>query len=327
MTHPFRRRALQVLAASLVSLAPWAAAQPGAWPAQPVKIVVPFPPGGSTDLIAREIAQGLAAKFGQAFVVENRAGAASTLGTALVAKAPGDGYTFLVTSSHFAIVPSLYEKLPYEPLKDLRGVSMLVNLPVILVATPALPANTVKELIAYDRQHPGKLSFGSSGNGGVNHLSGELFNALAGTRLNHIPYKGAAPAMQDLIGGHVQVMFDAVSTALPHIRSGAIKAIAWTGPQRSAMLPDLPTVAEAGVPNYASSSWLAMFAPAGTPTDIVRKVSEQVRVTLNQPAVREKQAALGVEIVASTPEQLDGTVRQEMTKWGELVRRIGVKAD
>jgi tripartite-type tricarboxylate transporter receptor subunit TctC len=297
------------------------------WPSQTVRIIVPFPAGGSTDLTAREVAQGLTAEFGGTFIVENRAGAGSTLGTASVAKSPADGYTFLITSSHYSIVPSLYENLQYDPAKDLKGVSLLVNLPVILVATPKLPVNNVKELIEYDRANPGKLNFGSSGAGGVNHLSGELFNAMAGTKLVHVPYKGTAPAMQDLLGGHVQLMFDAISTSLPSVRSGSIKALAWTGAKRAAILPDLPTIAESGVPGYDTTSWLAMFAPAGTPDDIVQKVSAAVSKVLNQPALKEKQAALGIEVVASTPADLDQTVRTELTKWSTLVKKLGIKAE
>lgn len=319
-------RALLLCVAALAVLSSGARAQEK-WPGQTVRIIVPFPAGGSTDLTAREVAQGLTSEFGGTFIVENRAGAGSTLGTASVAKSPADGYTFLITSSHYSIVPSLYENLQYDPAKDLKGVSLLVNLPVILVATPKLPVNDVKELIEYDRANPGKLNFGSSGAGGVNHLSGELFNAMASTKLVHVPYKGTAPAMQDLLGGHVQLMFDAISTSLPSVRSGSIKALAWTGAKRAAILPDLPTIAESGVPGYDTTSWLAMFAPAGTPDDIVRKVSAAVSKVLNQPALKEKQAALGIEVVASTPAELDQTVRTEMEKWSALIKKLGIKAE
>jgi len=323
-------KSIRRFAVALAAMAGMAAAAPSTaasdWPSRPVKVIVPFPAGGSTDIVAREVAQALTTRFGQPFVVENRPGAASTLGTAVVAHSPGDGYTFLVTSSHYAIVPGLYKNLPYDP-KTLRGVSLLVNLPVVLVATKSLPVGTVQELIAYDRKHPGKLNFGSSGAGGVNHLSGELFNAMAHTSLTHVPYKGTAPAMQDLIGGHVQLMFDAISTSLPNIQAGLIKPIAWTGARRSAVLPDLPTIAESGVPGYSSTSWLAMFAPAGVPSDIVHRVSDEVRHALNQPAMREKQAASGAEIVASTPEELDETVRVDTPKWSELIQKIGVKVE
>jgi tripartite-type tricarboxylate transporter receptor subunit TctC len=298
-----------------------------AWPNRPVKIIVPFPAGGSTDIVARELAHGLTAKFGQQFLVENRPGAGSTVGTAAAAKSPADGYTFLVTSSHYSIVPSLYKQLTYDPLKDLKGVSLLVDIPVIVVANPSVPFGTVKELIAYDKSHPGKLNFGSSGSGGVNHLSGELFNFLAGTHLTHIAYKGTAPAMQDLIAGHVQLMFDAILTSLPHIRTGAIKPIAWTGAKPSAVLPNLPTVASAGLSGYETASWLALFAPTGTPPDIIAKVGDEVRRILNQPAIRERQESQGVAIVASTPQQLDDTVKSEISKWSALIKKAGVKVE
>lgn len=297
------------------------------WPNRIVKIIVPFPAGGSTDIIAREVAQGLSTKFGQSFIVENRPGAGSTVGTAAVARSPGDGYTFLVTSSHYAIVPSLYEQLQYDPTKDLRGVSLLVNIPVILVATPSLPVKSVKELIEYDRTHPGKLNFGSSGAGGINHLSGELFNNMAGTKLVHIPYKGTAPAMQDLLSGNVQIMFDAISTSLPNIKAGLIKPIAWTGAKPSPSLPDLPTISASGLPGYKTTSWLAMFAPAGTPPELIAKISDEIKVTLNKPEVKERQVSQGVEIVASTPQELDQIVATALPKWSAFVKQIGIKVE
>jgi len=297
------------------------------WPHRAVKIVVPFPAGGAADLIAREIAQGLNARFGQPFVVENRGGAGSTTGTAAAASAPGDGYTFLVTSSHYAIVPSLYAKLPYDPLKDMTGVSLLVNIPVVLVVNPALPVNSVKELIEYERKNPGKLNFSSSGTGGIAHLSGELFNSLASTKMTHIPYKGAAPAMTDLVAGHVQVMFDAISTSLPNIKAGYIKPIAWTGPKASPILPGLPTIAGSGLSDYSTSSWLAMYAPANTPPDIIEKVSSEVRVILSRPEVKERQLSQGVEIVASMPAELNATTRSEVARWSEFVKKVGIQPE
>ncbi|MDO9564661.1 MAG: tripartite tricarboxylate transporter substrate binding protein [Bradyrhizobium sp.] len=297
------------------------------WPNRIVKIVVPFPAGGSTDIIAREVAQGLATKFGQPFVVENRPGAGSTVGTGAVARSEGDGYTFLITSSHFAIVPSLYEQLQYDARKDLKGVSLLVNIPVILVANPSIAVKSVKELIDYDKRDPGKLNFGSSGAGGINHLSGELFNYLGTTKLVHVPYRGTAPAMQDLVAGHVQLMFDAISTSLPNIKAGLIRPIAWTGAKPSAVLPDLPTIAAAGLPGYETTSWLAMFAPAGTPPELIAKVSGEVKTILNRPDVRDRQVAQGVEIVASTPQELDERVAAEIPKWSTFVKKVGIKIE
>src|ERR1700742_3385488 len=297
-----------------------------AWPDHPVKIIVPFPAGGSTDIVAREVAKGLSEKFGQTFIVENRAGAASTAGTTYVAREPGDGYTFLVTSSHFSIVPSLY-KLQYDPQKDFRGVSLLVNIPVILVANPQLKASTVQELIALDKKNPGSLNFGSSGAGGINHLSGELFNAMAGTKFVHVPYKGTAHAMTDLLAGNVQLMFDAISTSLPNIKAGLIKPIAWTGAKPSVVLPNLPTIAASGIPGYDTTSWLAMFAPASTPDDIVTKVSAEVKVIPNHPDVKARQEAQGVESVASAPKELDDTVSREIPRWSTLIKKLDLKIE
>ena len=316
------RRLLPILA-----LCAGAAHAQAEWPNRAVNIVVPFPAGGSTDLMARDIANALSTRFGQPFIIENRPGAGSTIGTTAVSRAQPDGYTFLITSSHFAISPGLYKDLPYDPQKDLRGVSMLVRLPVVLVVTPKLPVGTVEELIAYDRAHPKRLNYGSSGIGGANHLSAELFNKLAGTSMEHIPYKGAAPAMQDLIGGQVDVMFDAISTSLPHIRAGLIKPLGLTTTTRSSALPDVPTIDEAGVPGYVADSWLAMFAPAGVPDAIVEKVSQAVNESLNDPKIREKHEALGGEVGGSTPAEMDEIVRLDIPKWSQLIKDIGIEVE
>ena len=324
---PLRRRLLAAMSAGGAAWSAGRAGAQGAWPNRPIKFVVPFAPGGSTDLMAREVARGAGAALGQPVVVENRPGAGSTLGTTQVARAPGDGYTFLFTSSHYAIVPSLYKPLGYDPVKDLVPVSLVCVLPVILVVNPSVPARSVKELIELARRSPAGLNFASSGSGGVAHLSGELFKTMAQVELKHVPYKGGGPAMQDLLGGHVQMMFDAVSTSMPHIRSGALRPIAWTGSARSPILPDLPTIAESGVPGYNSSSWLGMFAPAGTPAEAVQRISREVKATLDKPEVRERQLALGVEVVASTPEQFASQLREEIPKWERVVQASGAKAD
>jgi len=313
--------------AALIVAALAISAQAQSWPNKPVKIILPFPPGGSTDLLAREVALGLTTANGQQFVVENKPGAASTLGTAFVAKAPPDGYTFLFTSSHYAIVATLYKNLPYDAKKDLAPVSMVADIPVVLVANAAVPAKSVQELIALAKAKPGTLNFASSGAGGVAHLSGELFKALAGVDLRHVPYKGGAPAMQDLLGGHVQLMFDAISTSLPNIRAGKLHALAWTGKTRSPILPDLPTIAESGVPGYASAAWFAMFAPAGTPKDIVQKLSAQVKTIVANPALRERQLGLGVDLVGSTPEALEAQLSEEIVKWAKVIKDSGAQAE
>jgi tripartite-type tricarboxylate transporter receptor subunit TctC len=299
----------------------------GAWPNRPVRFIVPFPPGGSTDLMAREVAQGASAALGQPFLVENRAGAASTVGSAQAARSAPDGYTFLFTSSHIAIVPSLYSTLGFDPLKDFVPVSLVCTLPVILVANPSLPARSVAEIVELSRRSPQGLTFGSSGNGGVSHLSGELFKSMTQANLRHVAYKGGGPAMTDLIGGHVNLMFDAVSTSMPHIKSGAIRPVAWTGSRRSPILPELPTIAESGVPGSESSSWLGLFAPAGTPPEVVQRISREVRTTLDRQEVRERQLALGVEIVANTPEEFGRQLAAEIPKWRKVVEVSGAKAD
>ncbi|MEI6720984.1 MAG: tripartite tricarboxylate transporter substrate binding protein [Betaproteobacteria bacterium] len=313
--------------AALIVAALAISAQAQSWPNKPVKIILPFPPGGSTDLLAREVALGLTTANGQQFVVENKPGAASTLGTAFVAKAPPDGYTFLFTSSHYAIVATLYKNLPYDAKKDLAPVSMVADIPVVLVANAAVPAKSVQELIALAKAKPGALNFASSGAGGVAHLSGELFKALAGVDLRHVPYKGGAPAMQDLLGGHVQLMFDAISTSLPNIRAGKLHALAWTGKTRSPILPDLPTIAESGVPGYASAAWFAMFAPAGTPKDIIQKLSAQVKAIVSNAALRERQLGLGVDLVGSTPEALEAQLSEEIVKWAKVIKDSGAQAE
>lgn len=210
---------------------------------------------------------------------------------------------------------------------DLKGVSLLVNLPVILVANPAVPAQTVNELIAYDKNNPSKLNFGSSGTGGINHLSGELFNQLASTHLTYIPYNGTAPAMQDLIAGNIQLMFDAISTSLPNIKAGLIKPIAWTGAKASPVLPDLPTIAASSLADYDTTSWLAMFASADAPTEVIDETSEEVRIILDQPMVRDRQEAQGIEFVASTPRQLDAMVRSQIPRRSEFIKKFDIEVE
>jgi len=325
---PGRRRTLAAFGAACASAAlPGVARAQGAWPSKPVRFIVPFPPGGSTDLMAREVAQGVSAAIGQPVVVENRAGAASTVGSTAAARSAPDGYTFLFTSSHIAIVPSLYPNLAFDPLKDFVPVSLVCTLPVILVANPSLAAKSVAEIVELSKRSPQGLTFGSSGNGGVSHLSGELFKSMTQANLRHVAYKGGGPAMTDLIGGHVNLMFDAVSTSMPHIKSGAIRPVAWTGSKRSSILPDLPTIAESGVAGYDSSSWLGMFAPTGTPPEIVQRIAREVRATLDRPEVRERQLALGVEIVANTPEEFGRQLATEIPKWRKVVEVSGAKAD
>lgn len=315
------------LAALALSCLPVFGTWAQSWPARPVKVIVPFPPGGSTDLMAREVAKGLTETFGQPFVVENRGGAGSTIGTTAVARSPNDGYTFLFASSHYAIVPGLYKTLAYDPVKDLVPVSLVCYVPVVLVAHPGTPYNNVRELVQYARANPGKVNYASSGAGGVAHLSAEMFNSMAGVKTVHVPYKGGGPAMTDLLGGQVQIFFDGVSTSMPHIRAGTLKPLAWTGRKRTAVLPNLPTVEEQGVAGYASDAWFAMFAPAGTPKDVIDKVSREVGRIVNRPEFRARQLELGLDMVGSTPEEMQAFLNEELAKWGKVVRDSGATAN
>ena len=315
-----------LLTASLLFVCALAQAQ-ATYPAKTVRMIVPFPPGGSTDLMAREVARGLTEAWGQPFVVENRGGAGSTIGTAAVAKSPADGYTLLFASSHYAIVPGLYKDLAYDPVRDFTPISLVCYVPVVLVANPKVPANNVAELIAYAKANPGKLNYASSGAGGVAHLSAEMFNSMAGVKLVHVPYKGGGPAMTDLLGGQVQVFFDGVSTSMPHIRAGTLKPLAWTGRKRISVLPNLPTVAESGVPGYASDAWFALFAPAGTPRDIVAKVSREVSRIVNRPEFKARQLELGLDMAGSTPEEMEAFLAEELAKWGKVIKESGATAN
>lgn len=320
-----RRHYLGSAAASLASLAlpVWAQAYPG----RPVRFIVPFPAGGPVDTTGRALAQKLSATWGQQAIVDNRAGAGGIVGAEIAAKAAHDGYNLLVCSIHHAVLPSLKSKLPYDIERDFAPVSFGAKFPVILVVHPSLPVRNVAELIALDKAKPGTLSFGSSGNGGGTHLAGELFNMQAGTKLLHVPYKGSAPAMTDLLGNQVQVMFSDAPTALPQIRAGKVRALAVASAQRSALLPDVPTVAETGLPGYEAYSWAAVVAPAGTPKDIVAQLSADIGKALNQSDVKLRLQEAGAEAAPSTPDELGKMLRSEIIKWGKVVRTANIQMD
>src|SRR5512144_2335881 len=270
----------------------------GAWaqdyPTKPIRIVVPFPPGGATDLLARAVAQRLTEKWGQAVLVDNRPGAGGNIGSELVAKSAPDGYTLeMGTVGTHSINASLYAKMPYDHVKDFVPIILVAGVPNVLVVNPALPVNSVQELVAYAKANPGKLNFASSGNGTSIHLSGELFKVMAGVQMTHVPYKGSAPALQDLIGGQVQLMFDNLPPSLPQIKAGKLRALAVTTATRSPALPDLPTIAESGLPGFEASSWFGIVAPAGTPPAIVAKLNAEVAKWLASPEAQEKLLALG----------------------------------
>ena len=304
-----------------------------AWPTRPVRIVVPFPPGGTTDILARALAPELGRAFGQTFIVDNKPGAGGNVGADLVAKSPPDGYTLLMgTVGTHGINQSLFPKMPYDPIKDFAPITLVAGVPNVLVMNPAkaeaLKINSVPDLIHYAKANPGKLNMASSGNGTSIHLSGELFKAMTGTFMLHFPYRGSGPALLDLIGGTMDLMFDNLPSALPQIRAGKLKALAVTSAQRSAAVPDLPTIAEAGpLPGFDASSWFGLLAPAGTPSDIVNRIQQECAKALGTPALKERLLSQGAIPSGSTPAQFAGFIAAETKKWARVVKVSGAKVD
>jgi tripartite-type tricarboxylate transporter receptor subunit TctC len=299
------------------------------YPNHPARIVVPFPAGGTTDILARETAQKLTQTLGQPFVVENRPGAGGNIGADLVAKSPPDGYTMLMgTVGTHAINPSLYEKMPYDHVKDFVPVVLVAGVPNVLVVNPSLPVKTVQELIAYAKANPGKLNFASSGSGTSIHLSGELFKTMAGVSMQHVPYKGSAPALADLAGGQVQLMFDNLPSSLALIKAGKLRAIAVTSLTRSTALPDVPTISESGLPGFEASSWFGLLAPAGTPKDVVTKVNGEVAKWLATPEAKENLAGQGAIVATGlAPEDFVRHIASETAKWQKVVKESGAKVE
>ena len=303
-----------------------ALAQP--YPARPVTFIVPFPPGGGTDISARTVAAKLAAKWGQSVVVENRAGAAGILGADAVARARPDGYTLLIANvGTQSINPSLYPKLPYNPDTAFAPISLICELPFVLMASPSFAPNTVKELVAYARANPEKVTFASSGQGGSPHLTAEIFQLATGTRLTHVPYKGGGPAMTDLMAGHVDLLFASVLEGSGHIKAGKLKGLAVTHAKRSPALPDVPTLAEAGVKGAESGSWIALLAPAGTPSAVIQKISMDIKEAVGAADVREKLIAQGAMPQASTPAELQARIDADLSRYGRIIREKGLKAE
>jgi tripartite-type tricarboxylate transporter receptor subunit TctC len=299
-----------------------AAAQ--AWPARTVRIVVPFPPGGGTDIISRTVAQKLGETWGQAVVVDNRGGANGIIGTDLAAKAKPDGYTFVVVIATHAINPSLYRKLPYDSAADFAPVTLMAQYPFILTTHPSLPAKTVREFVALAKARPGQLSYASSGNGSGPHLGFELFKSAARIDVVHVPYKGAGPANIDLISGQVQAMFNNFLAAMPQIKAGKLRVLAVTSAKRSRVMPELPTLGESGLPGFDVTGWYALLAPAGTPRQIVGKVQADAAAALKVPAVHARLSGEGAEPVGSTPDQLSTFLAEEIKKWARVIRDANV---
>jgi tripartite-type tricarboxylate transporter receptor subunit TctC len=322
-----RVRLLAALPALLLGAAlPLAAiGQGAAWPAKPVRIVVTFPPGGAPDTLARVLAEKWGS-FGQPVTVDNKPGAGGNIGADIVAKAPGDGYTLVIgTVGTHAINASLYDKMPYNNIRDFTPITFLASTPNLLVVNKTVPANNVKELIELAKKQP--LSFASSGSGTSIHLSGELFNTLAGVKMQHIPYKGRAQAIPDLLGGRVQLMFDNMPSSLPLVKSGELKAIAVTSAQRSPAAPNIPTIAESGLPAFEATSWFALLASPGLPRDVQMRINAETLKVMAMPDVKEKLATLGLDIHTGTPEALTALMQAETVKWAKVVKESGAKAD
>lgn len=319
-------RMAALLGLLLSLLLPPAQAQTGAWPTMPVKIVVTFPPGGAPDTLARILADKWGQSLGQVFTVDNKPGAGGNIGSDFVAKSAGDGNTLLIaTVGTHAINPALYASMPYNHIKDFTPISFLAATPNLLVVNNAVPAKNVKELIALAGKTP--LTFGSSGSGTSIHLSGELFNTLAGVKMQHIPYKGRAQAVPDLLGGRITMIFDNMPSALPLVKSGDVRALAVTSATRSAAAPNIPTMAEAGLPGFEASSWFALMAPAGLPKGVLARINAETLRVMAMPDVKEKLALLGLDLAPGSPEALASHIQSETIKWAKVVKDSGAKLD
>jgi tripartite-type tricarboxylate transporter receptor subunit TctC len=316
----------QILYAAALAVAAAVPALAQNYPARPVRFIVPFAPGGNTDVQGRLIAMKLSERWGQQVVVDNRAGAGGTLGVEMLAKAPADGYTMALASfGNILVGPSLFPKLAYDPLKDLAPLVLVSQPPGLLVVNPALPVKTVADFISYGKANPGKLNYGSAGNGTWNHLFAEHFKALTGVQMTHIPYKGANLAVTDVMSGQIQVSFAPFPAAVPQIKAGRLRVLGVTSAQRSPVLPEVPTVAESGLPGYSAATWFAMLAPAKTPQPLIQKINTDANAVLALPEVKAAFAADGTEPAGGTPEQLRESMRSGIAQWGKLVRELGIK--
>ena len=319
---------LRIMAGAVLALAAGVCmAQASAYPSRPVKLIVPFAPGGFTDVVARILGQRLSASMGQQFVIENKAGAGSTIGTEFVAKSAPDGYTLVMVSTTHVISPWIYKNMPYDPLKGFVAVSKLVDSPYVLLINPKLPARNVQEFIALAKAAPDTIRYASSGNGSAQHLMGGLFASMTGTRLQHVPYRGSAGAATDLIAGVVESSFAGVPNALAQVPQGRLRALAVTTAKRIPQLPDVPTLQEAGVPGYEASVWLALLAPAGTPRDVVMKLNTEIARLMATAETRKAMFDAGVEVSLSTPEGLADYMAQEIERWGKVVKDAGIKME
>ena len=296
------------------------------YPVRPVRLIVPYPPGGSTDLLGRTVGEGLAERLGQQVVVDNRGGASTMIGAEIAARAPADGYTLLVgTVTTLAVNRVMVRKLAYDPLRDFDPVSMLAAQPYVLAVHPAVPATSVAQLIAYGKSAPGKLTMASPGVGSSGHLAGEMFMHMSGAKFTHVPYKGTGPAIIDLLGGHVSMSFSGVTSVKPHAQSGKLRALGVTTAKRSAAMPDTPTIAEAGIPGYETNTWNSLVVPHGTPQAIIQRLNAEVNAVLNRPEVRDRLRDQGADPDPGTPAQLAAHIQSEITRFTRLVKAVGIK--
>ncbi len=315
--------AVTVAAAALLC----ATAHADTYPAKPVTIVVPFSPGGATDIMARTLAERMGKRLSQPVIVENKPGAGTMIASDHVAKAAPDGHTLLLAASSLGIAPALYSKVNYDPIKDFTPISLVASVVHVLEVHPSIPAKNVAELIAWIKANPGKANYGSVGAGTSTHLESELFNTMAGVKMQHVPYKGSAPALMDLVGGNLQVMFDAYASSGPFIKDGKVRLLAVTTAQRSRLLPDVPTVAESGLPGYEAMPWLGFVAPAGTPAPVVNKLHAELMEVLKEPEVQDKFRSLGLDIIGNSPKEFGEFLKKDIVKWAKVVKDSGAKAD
>jgi tripartite-type tricarboxylate transporter receptor subunit TctC len=327
MTNLLRRTLAHCLTAAVLAIAPFAVLAQ-TYPSKPVRMIVPFPPGGATDIVARLIAQKLTESWGMQVIVDNRAGAGGTIGSDLAAKSPSDAYTILMgTSSTHAVAPSLYSKLPYDPVRDFAPITLVASATILLAVHPSLPTKSVRDLIALAKKQPSALSFASSGSGGISHLVGEHFNSVAGVKMVHVPYKGDTPALIDLVSGQVHLMFGTAVSFLPYVKAGRLNALAVTNPKRSPIVPDVPTVAESGLPGFEALQWFGILAPAGVPKDVIAKLHADIVKSLRLPDVRDRMTSLGAEVVGSTPAEFAAFQKADTAKWAKVVKASGAKID
>jgi len=325
MKQAWKLPALGLLLAGMLG---WQGASAQTYPVRPIQWVSPWTAGGGNDILSRALGEQLASRLGQPVVVENRPGATGTIGTAMVARAAPDGYTLtLASAATHATAPAIYNKLSYDPVKDFTPITLVATVANVLVVHPSVPASNLKELIAYAKAHPDALNYSSVGTGSIQHLSGVMFNQMAGVQTAHVPYKGTAPAVVDLLAGRVQMAFESLPTMLPHIRSGALRAIGVTTPKRSAVLPDLPTLSEAGLPGFDASLWYAVMGPAGIPQPVVKVLHDTVVASLQTPEVMRRLSEQGAELATSSPAELAEFVRKDTEKWRGFIKRAGVSLD